>query len=205
VQRSAKSAPFATEFVKSAFALADCPQWKRAEVALAGRSNVGKSSLLNALAGAKGLARTSKTPGRTRCLNFFAVGETHAICDLPGFGYAKMSHTDAAKIAHMLVEYVQGRNNLDAVAILVDCRRGPDEEMLSLARMATERGIEVIAVATKCDKLRQSERAAARKRFESMGVAPIFCSVTSGEGIEELRRRILAVDSVETSKRAALP
>ena len=91
--------PFTAEFVTSAFALDGCPRWKRAEVALAGRSNVGKSSLLNALVGVKGLARTSKTPGRTRCLNFFAVGGTLALCDLPGFGYAKMSHDDAAKIA----------------------------------------------------------------------------------------------------------
>jgi GTP-binding protein len=192
--------PFTTEFVTSAFALEGCPRWKRAEVALAGRSNVGKSSLLNALAGVKGLARTSKTPGRTRALNFFSVNDTLALCDLPGFGYAKMSHVDAAKIASMLVRYVQGRNNLDAIAILVDCRRGPDEEMLSLARMAKERGIEVIVVATKSDKLRRSDRAAALKRFDPMGVPPIFCSATSLEGIDDLRRRILAVDRKKASK-----
>jgi GTP-binding protein len=192
--------PFTTEFVTSAFALDRCPRWKRAEVALAGRSNVGKSSLLNALAGVKGLARTSKTPGRTRALNFFSVNDTLALCDLPGFGYAKMSHVDAAKIASMLVEYVKGRDNLDAIAILVDCRRGPDEEMLTLARMAAERGIEVIAVATKCDKLRRSDRAAALKRFDSMGAAPIFCSATSGEGLDDLRRRILAVDRKKAAK-----
>jgi GTP-binding protein len=194
---------FPTEFVKSAFARDGWPQWKRSEIALAGRSNVGKSSLLNALAGVKGLARTSKTPGRTRSLNFFAVGEKHALCDLPGFGYAKMSHTDAANIAAMMVEYIEQSANLDAIAILVDCRRGPQEDELDLARMATERGIEVIAVATKCDKLRNSERATARKRFDAIGGAPIFCSVTSGEGIEELRRRILAVNHGDTAMRAA--
>ncbi len=192
--------PFSAEFVASAFALDGCPRWKRAEVALAGRSNVGKSSLLNALTRSKGLARTSKTPGRTRCLNFFSVNDTLALCDLPGFGYAKMSHVDAAKIASMLVGYVKGRDNLDAIAILVDCRRGPDEEMLSLARMAKERGIEVIAVATKSDKLRRSDRAAALKRFDSMGVPPIFCSATSGEGLDDLRRRILAVDRKKAAK-----
>ena len=192
--------PFTAEFVTSAFALDGCPRWKRAEVALAGRSNVGKSSLLNALAGAKGLARTSKTPGRTRCLNFFSVNDTLALCDLPGFGYAKMSHVDAAKIASMMVEYMQGRANLDAIAILVDCRRGPQEDEISLAGMAAERGIEVIPVATKCDKLRRSERAAALKRFDSMRVPPIFCSVTSGEGIDDLRRRILAVDRNKAAK-----
>jgi GTP-binding protein len=192
--------PFTAEFVTSAFALDGCPRWKRAEVALAGRSNVGKSSLLNALAGAKGLARTSKTPGRTRCLNFFAVGDTLALCDLPGFGYAKMSHEDAAKIASMMHEYIHGRANLAAIAILIDCRRGPQQDELDLAAMATERGIEVIPVATKCDKLRRSERAAALKRFDSMRVPPIFCSVTSGEGIDDLRRRILAVDGKKAAK-----
>ena len=194
---------FPTEFVTSAFARAGWPRWKRSEVALAGRSNVGKSSLLNALANVKGLARTSKTPGRTRCLNFFAVGDTLALCDLPGFGYAKMSHEDAAKIASMMQEYIHGRANLYAIAILVDCRRGPQQNELDLAAMATERGIDVIPVATKCDKLGRSERAAALKRFESMGTAPIFCSATSGEGIEELRRRILTVDRADMDRRAA--
>jgi len=194
--------PFATEFVASAFSLEGCPRWKRAEVALAGRSNVGKSSLLNALAGTKGLARTSKTPGRTRCLNFFSLNNALALCDLPGFGYAKMSHDDAAKIAAMMQEYIHGRANLAAIAILIDCRRGPQPEELDLAEMAEERGIEVIPVATKCDKLRRSDRAAALKRFAAMRVPPIFCSTTSGEGIDDLRRRILAVDRTEAVKRA---
>ena len=195
---------FSAEFVASAFALDGCPRWNRAEVALAGRSNVGKSSLLNALAGVKGLARTSKTPGRTRCLNFFAVGNENvlALCDLPGFGYAKMSHVEAAKIASMMVEYIQRRANLAAIAILVDCRRGPQADELDLARMAAERGIDVIAVATKCDKLRSSERAAALKRFDPMRVTPIFCSATSGEGIDDLRRRILAVGRSDHARRA---
>jgi GTP-binding protein len=194
--------PFSVEFVTSAFALDGCPQWKRAEVALAGRSNVGKSSLLNALAGVKGLARTSKTPGRTRALNLFAVNDTLALCDLPGFGYAKMSHEDAAKIASMMHEYIHGRANLAAIAILVDCRRGPQRDEIDLAAMAAERGIEVIPVATKCDKLRRSERAPALKRFDAMRVPPIFCSATSREGIDELRRRILAVDRADHVKRA---
>jgi GTP-binding protein len=188
-----KSTPLTAEFALSAFALSGCPRWKRAEIAIAGRSNVGKSSLLNALTNVKGLARTSKTPGRTRCLNFFTAGNTLALCDLPGFGYAKMPHDEARKIAAMMRDYIHGRSNLAAIAILIDCRRGPQKDELELAAMATARGVEVIPVATKCDKLRSSERAAAFARFEPMPGAPIFSSATSAEGIDELRRRILAI------------
>jgi GTP-binding protein len=195
----------AAEFALSAFALSGCPRWKRAEIAIAGRSNVGKSSLLNALTGVKGLARTSKTPGRTRCLNFFTVGDGLALCDLPGFGYAKMPHDEARKIAAMMHDYIHGRSNLAAIAILIDCRRGPEQDELDLAAMAAGRGIEVIPVATKIDKLRRSERLAALGRFELMPGAPIFSSATSGEGIDELRRRILAIGRAGAVKNAELP
>src|SRR5271156_4233747 len=200
-----KSIRLAAEFALSAFSLSGCPRWKRAEVAIAGRSNVGKSSLLNALTGVKGLARTSKTPGRTRCLNFFTVNESLALCDLPGFGYAKMSHDEAAKIASMMHEYIHGRANLAAIAILIDCRRGPQNDELELAAMAVDRGLQVIPVATKSDKLRRSERAAALKRFDAMRVPPIFCSTTSGEGLEDLRRRLLAVPNSIAARRAEAP
>src|SRR5713101_4015723 len=93
------------KFVTSAFAPEGYPRWERAEVALAGRSNVGKSSMLNALA-AKNLARTSRTPGRTRALNFFSVGDDLAIVDLPGYGFAKMPRTEAARIASMMNDYL---------------------------------------------------------------------------------------------------
>ena len=193
------------EFALSAFSLSGCPRWKRSEIAIAGRSNVGKSSLLNALTGVKGLARTSKTPGRTRCLNFFTVGDTLALCDLPGFGYAKMAHDEARKIASMMHDYIHGRTNLAAIAILIDCRRRPEQDELDLVAMATDRAIEVIPVATKIDKLRRSERAAALARFEQMPGAPIFTSATSSEGIEELRRRILGIARSGAVKNAELP
>ena len=195
----------AAEFALSAFSLSGCPRWKRAEIAIAGRSNVGKSSILNALVGVKGLARTSKNPGRTRCLNFFTVGDGLALCDLPGFGYARMPHDEARKIAAMMHDYIHGRSNLAAIAILIDCRRGPEQDELELAAMAAGRGIEVIPVATKVDKLRRSERAAALGRFELMPGAPIFSSATSGEGIDELRRRILGIGSAGAVKNAELP
>lgn len=179
------------KFVTSAFAPAGYPRWDRAEVALAGRSNVGKSSMLNALAGAKNLARTSRTPGRTRALNFFSVGDDLAIVDLPGYGFARMARTEAARIAAMMDDYLDQGARLAGLVLLVDARRGPEREELDLAALAARRGVELIAVATKCDKLRRSERAAALARFKPLGVEPIICSTLDGEGIDDLRRRLI--------------
>lgn len=179
------------KFVTSAFAPDGYPRWDRAEVALAGRSNVGKSSMLNALAASKNLARTSRTPGRTRAINFFSVGDDLALVDLPGYGFAKMARTEAARIAAMMNDYLGQSERLAGLVLLVDARRGPEREELDMATLAAGRGIALIAVATKCDKLRRSERAAALARFTPMGVEPILCSAFDGEGIDDLRRRIV--------------
>lgn len=187
------------EFVASATDPSSYPQWTRREVALAGRSNVGKSSLLNALTEIRGLARTSKTPGRTRAVNFFALGEALALVDLPGYGYAKMSRTDAERIGRLVQDYMSRRRLLVALVLLVDARRGPESEELALTQLAETRDEEtdqlrqVIVVATKCDKLRSAERARALAQFRNAGIDPLLCSATTGEGIDELRRRILAL------------
>lgn len=179
------------KFVASALAPQSYPRWARAEVAIAGRSNVGKSSMLNALAGVKQLARISRTPGRTRAINFFAVGDDLALVDLPGYGYAKMARSEAARIAELMDHYLRERRELIALVMLVDARRGPEQEESELAALAQERGLALIAVATKCDKLRRSERAAALARFASLGAEPIMCSALSKEGIDVLRGLIL--------------
>jgi GTP-binding protein len=179
------------EFETSVFSLAGCPRWNRAEVALAGRSNVGKSSLLNALTGIKGLARTSKTPGRTQSINLFAVGQSLALADLPGYGYAKMPEAIAQRIASSMSEYLRERENLAALVMLIDSRRGPGREELELAEIIRARDLVLIVVATKIDKLKRSERAKAVATFKPLSLEPILCSVTDGEGIDELRRRIL--------------
>lgn len=178
-------------FVSSAFTPAGSPLWERIEIAFAGRSNVGKSSLLNALAGVRGLARTSRTPGRTRSLNFYELGDTLALVDLPGYGYAAIAHTEAERIAVLLRNYVAERSNLAALVMLIDARRGPRAEEQELAAMVARRGIDLIVVATKCDKLRAAERAALPKLFAPLGLEPILTSAREDEGIDQLRRRIL--------------
>jgi GTP-binding protein len=178
------------KFISSAFALGDCPRWERVEVALAGRSNVGKSSLLNAITGTKGLARTSKTPGRTRCVNFFEVGANLALVDLPGYGFAKMSRSDAAKIAGLLADYLRERRQLVALVMLIDVRRGPEREELDLAAAVRERGLELIVAATKSDKIRNAERPEIPRRFAALATPPIMCSAFDGEGLDELRGHI---------------
>jgi GTP-binding protein len=179
------------QFVTSAFSALECPRWNRTEVALAGRSNVGKSSLLNALTGIKGLARTSKTPGRTQSINLFSVGESLALADLPGYGYAKMPEAIARRIAASMTEYLHERENLTALVMLIDCRRGPGREELDLAEIIRERDLTLIVAATKCDKLTRSERSRAVAAFAALVIDPLLCSSSSGEGIDELRRRIL--------------
>jgi GTP-binding protein len=181
----------AARFVTSAFTPAGSPHWERAEIAFAGRSNVGKSSLLNALAGVRGLARTSRTPGRTRSLNFYELGDRLGLVDLPGYGYAAIAHTEAERIAVLLRNYVTARRNLAALVMLVDARRGPGAEERELAAMTERRGIDLIVVATKCDKLRAAERAALPKLFAPLGQEPILTSTRDAEGVDQLRRRIL--------------
>jgi GTP-binding protein len=166
------------------------------EIAFAGRSNVGKSSLLNALAGSKTLARTSKTPGRTRCLNFFTLGERLALVDLPGHGYARMAHSEAAKIARLIDQYLHQRRELKALVLLIDARRGPQPEEFALAGQlqnpSSDRDypVDLIVTATKCDKLRRAERGPALQRFAALGAVPLMCSALTGEGIDQLRRQI---------------
>ena len=184
------SRPLPLTFVKSASALDQLPDM-RAEVAVVGRSNVGKSSLLNALANRKTLAQTSKTPGRTRLLNVFAMGDGTAVVDCPGYGYAKAPKDMQAKWQRMMEDYLVERDELAMIMVLVDGAIGPtklDVQMLDWVR-AHERPHTVVA--TKHDKVKPSKRSgraaelAAGCQLELGDV--VWVSSTTGHGIERLR------------------
>jgi GTP-binding protein len=185
-------------FLASAHALGELPPPLVAEVAFAGRSNVGKSSLLNALTGRRKLVRVSSTPGATRALNFFEVkardGAQLYLVDLPGYGYAQRSKGERLAWARLLDAYLSTRTVLRAVVLLVDARRGIEEEERHLAAVIAESRAEppvrLITVATKIDKVPRSRRRATAAALASAGTVSLAVSAESGEGIDDLWRAI---------------
>jgi GTP-binding protein len=162
------------------------------EVAFAGRSNVGKSSAINRLLARKHLARTSSTPGRTQQINFFNVDQKLVFVDLPGYGYAKVSHAARAAWRPLVESYLRQRDALTGVVLLVDVRRGIEEEEQQLIEFLAAIGRPLAVVATKVDKLNRRERTAATAAFRaglrdaapSVDVPLIAFSAETGEGLE---------------------
>lgn len=190
-------------FLQSATSPALFPAASLPEVAFAGRSNVGKSSLLNALVGVPKLARTSSTPGRTRLLNWFHVeppsgGPLHFV-DLPGYGFAKVSVGERASWRPLIEAYIQDRSVLRLVVVIVDARRGAEQEERDLLEWLGFVGRRAVVVLTKSDKLPRSHRlpaAAAARRELALSRDPIVFSAESGDGVDPLWRAIeLAVKS----------
>ena len=172
------------EIVLSAVSKAQYPQDDMPEIALAGRSNVGKSSFINTLLGRKNLARTSSKPGKTQQLNFYNIDDKLRFVDVPGYGYAKVSKTERAKWGKMIEEYLTSRVNLRAVVSLVDLRHDPSADDVQMYEFLKYYEIPVIVVATKADKIprgkwNKHESAIKKKlQFEANDRFIIFSSET---------------------------
>ena len=147
-----------TDFLKGVVAMSGLPPADRIEVCFAGRSNVGKSSLINALTGRKGLARASNTPGRTQEINFFTLADSHYLVDLPGYGYANAPVAVVEKWQRLLKQYLSGRQTLRRAFVLIDTRHGVkavDNEILNLLDSSA---VTFQVVLTKADKVKQADR-----------------------------------------------
>lgn len=184
-------------FLQSAATLADCPADTGAEVAFAGRSNAGKSSALNALTGQGKLARTSKTPGRTRLLNFFAVGAGQRLVDLPGYGYARVSKAMKDDWDRHLAAYLQARRSLRGLVLLMDIRHPLQEFDRHLLHWAQQVGLPVHVLLTKADKLNRGPAQAAllgvRRELARPGPTAVTAqtfSAHSHSGVEALAGRL---------------
>ena len=164
------------------------------EIAFSGRSNVGKSSLLNKVIGRKALARVSSVPGKTVTINFFKLDSCRFV-DLPGYGYAKVSESEKLRWAKLMESYFDSGRNIKLVVQLVDMRREPTEQDLDMIRYMNEKGIPFVVALTKCDKLNKTQRSdmllktcSVLTKFGNISVVPF--SATKGDGVDELRNLI---------------
>jgi GTP-binding protein len=185
------------EFLTSAFKEGQYPAPDRPEVAFAGRSNVGKSSLINALVNRKNLARTSATPGRTQSINFFCFGQSLYLVDLPGYGFARVPVKVKQSWQEMVESYLKKRETLKAVVVILDIRRDPAAGDMDLLHWLNHYNIHPVVVLTKADKLsrQQVRRRAGLLAGQLAGKfpdEPIVFSAKTRQGREEIWKRIRA-------------
>lgn len=181
-------------FIWGAADQANLPEASLPEIAFAGRSNVGKSSLVNALTGRKTLARTSNTPGRTQQLNFFDLGGRLILVDLPGYGYAKESKTKVNAWTKLVKDYLRGRVTLRRICLLIDGRHGLKPNDVEIMDMLDKAAVPYQIVLTKMDKVKKAEQAEVRektaaglKKHAAAHPEVAFTSSEDGTGVAELR------------------
>lgn len=186
------------EFVGSFTSLRQLPRLRLPEIAFAGRSNVGKSSLINSLLGRKSLARISSTPGKTRQLNYLLINGRFYFVDLPGYGFARVSKAERQQWAALIEAYLSNNRYLRSVVCLIDARHGPMASDLELMDWLASAGASIVVVATKVDKLKQGELQRAKHlilaEIEGRPVAgPVFYSATKRLGRRELWQYLTSV------------
>jgi GTP-binding protein len=179
------------EFIKSAVWPPQYPPASLPEIAFAGRSNVGKSSLINTLVARKNLAKTSNTPGRTQLINFFSINDAVSLVDLPGYGFAKVSRTIKKDWGDMIEAYLRERKNLVLVILILDIRRDPSPDDLSLRDWLAQYGLPYMYVLTKADKLSNNQAIARRRIIEQQlqlagRVQTILFSAKTQKGKDEI-------------------
>jgi GTP-binding protein len=201
------------EFIAGATALGQLPAPTFAEVAFAGRSNVGKSSLINNLVARKKLVRTSSAPGCTRAINLFRVrlrtdaGDAHLdLVDLPGYGYAQRSKAERKSWGPLIEGFLRERPGLRGAVVIIDIRRGVQDDDLQLLEFLESIGVTPVVVATKLDKLPANKRKpAVAKLRKQLGRAVTPYSSVSGEGRDALWKRLLQVSSIDRAEAAPRP
>jgi GTP-binding protein len=190
----------AVDFMRGVSGLQHLPDQDLPEIAFAGRSNVGKSSLINALTGRKALARTSHTPGRTQELNFFNVGGRFYLVDMPGYGYAKVSKSQKDSWNQLIRSYLRGRATLRCVFVLIDSRHGIKDSDAEIMTLLDESAVPYRIILTKSDevkreKLAETKAQCAERLKAHMAAAGIIMATSShgGAGLPELREQLYLI------------
>ncbi|MGL4990111.1 MAG: ribosome biogenesis GTP-binding protein YihA/YsxC [Sarcina sp.] len=184
-----------SEFVTSAVRKNQYPETGLPEIAFVGRSNVGKSSIINALTNRRGLAKVSQTPGKTKLINFFILNSNFYLVDLPGYGYAKVSKKEKESWGQTIETYLVSRNPLKRVVLLLDCRRVPNEDDILMYNWIKHFGYDCKIVSTKRDKISNNEVFKAEKTIrDTMGLDKdeevLFFSSLNKKGKDELIDRL---------------